>query len=290
MAQNGFWHSLANLDRRWLFGLTIFVVGIPLMTGIVLPQRTSPMVQDVFDAIEKLPNGSSVLIPLDFDPSADGELQPMAEAFTRHCAEKKHKLYYLTVWPQGIGMIQREISLLNKEYPEYKNGIDYVNLGYRSGQEVVINTIVNDLPGLYNSDQDGNSVSRIPMMQGIKNIREFPLIINVSAGDPGLKQWIQYAATPFDSIEIVGGTTGVQASQMYPYIPNQMIGMLAGIKPAAEYEELLLKKYPAIAAKPKTNTASLFMTAQEAAHFMLIGIIVLGNIVMWITDRKGTAA
>ncbi|HUG20209.1 MAG TPA: hypothetical protein VMM56_14585 [Planctomycetaceae bacterium] len=283
------WRFLATLDRRWLFGLTIFVVGIPLMTGIVLTQKPSPMVIDVFNAIDDLPEGSSVLLPLDFDPSAEGELQPMAEAFTRHCAEKKHKLYYLTIWPQGVGMIQRQISILSKEYPDYKNGVDYVNLGYRPGYEVVINTIVNDFPGLYDADQNGNPVSTIPMMKGIKNIRGFPLIVNVSAGDPGLKQWIQYAATPFDTIEIVGGTTGVQASTLYPYIPRQMIGMLAGIKPAAEYEELLFNKYPEIAEKPKTNTASVFMTAQEAAHFMLIGIIILGNLVMWQTDRKGAS-
>ena len=51
---------------------------------------------------------------LDFDPSAEGELQPMANAFVRHCAEKKHKLYFLTIWPQGVGMIQRQISIIER--------------------------------------------------------------------------------------------------------------------------------------------------------------------------------
>ena len=281
-----FWQRLSDLDRRWLFGLTFLAISIPLMTGIVLPQKVSPMVENVFNAIEDLPEGSKVLIPMDYDPSAEGELQPMADAFIRHAAEKKHKLYFITIWPTGVGMIQRQIATLKKEYPDYKYGEDYVNLGYRPGYEGVIKLITSDLPKLYDSDQKGTPVAQIPMMNDIENIQQIPLIVNVSSGDPGLKQWVQYAATPYDSIEIVGGTTGVQASTLYPYIPNQMIGMLAGIKPAAEYEKLMFENYPEIEKRDAANMANVFMTSQEVAHFMLIAIIALGNLVMWKTSGK----
>jgi len=284
---NPIWQKLADLDRRWLFGLTFLAIGIPLLTGVVLPQRVSPIVENVFEAIDELPDGSIILMPLDFDPSAEGELQPMANAFVRHAAEKNHKIYFMTIWPQGVGMIQRQIALLKKEYPDYEYGEDYVNLGYRPGYEGVIKLITSDLPKLYDSDQQGTPVNQIPMMKEIDNIQQFPLIVNVSSGDPGLKQWVQYAATPYDSIEIVGGTTGVQASTLYPYIPNQMIGMLAGIKPAAEYEKLMFEKYPEIEERPEANLAHIFMTSQEVAHFMLITIIILGNLVMWKTRGTG---
>jgi hypothetical protein len=281
-----FWQTLADLDRRWLFAVTFLAISIPLLTGIVLPQKVTPMVENVFNAIDELPSGTKILIPLDYDPSAEGELQPMADAFVRHAAQKKHKLYFMTIWPTGVAMIQRQIATLKKEYPEYEYGKDYVNLGYRPGYEGVIKLITSDLPKLYGSDQQGTPVSKISMMAEIDSIKKFPLIVNVSAGDPGLKQWVQYAATPFDSIEIVGGTTGVQASTLYPYIPNQMIGMIAGIKPAAEYEKLMFEKYPEIEEVPSSNMANVYMTSQEAAHFMLIAIIILGNVVMWQTSGK----
>jgi len=281
-----FWQTLADLDRRWLFAVTFLAISIPLLTGIVLPQKVTPMVENVFNAIDELPSGTKILIPLDYDPSAEGELQPMADAFVRHAAQKKHKLYFMTIWPTGVAMIQRQIATLKKEYPEYEYGKDYVNLGYRPGYEGVIKLITSDLPKLYGSDQQGTPVSKISMMAEIDSIKKFPLIVNVSAGDPGLKQWVQYAATPFDSIEIVGGTTGVQASTLYPYIPNQMIGMIAGIKPAAEYEKLMFEKYPEIEEVPSSNMANVYMTSQEAAHFMLIAIIILRNVVMWQTSGK----
>jgi hypothetical protein len=281
-----FWNSLADLDRRWLFALTFLAISIPLLTGIVLPQKVTPMVENVFNAIDELPSGTKILMPLDYDPSAEGELQPMADAFLRHAAQKNHKIYFMTIWPTGVAMIQRQVATLKKEYPEYVYGEDYVNLGYRPGYEGVIKLITSDLPKLYGADQQGTPVAKIPMMADIDNIKQFPLIVNVGAGDPGLKQWVQYAATPFDSIEIVGGTTGVQASTLYPYIPNQMIGMIAGIKPAAEYEKLMFEKYPEIEKRPNSNMANVFMTSQEVAHFMLIGIIILGNLVMWQTSGR----
>lgn len=280
------WQVLAELDRRWLFVLTFLVVGIPLLTGIVLPQKVSPMVQDVFDAIENLPPGSRILMPLDYDPSSEGELEPMANAFVRHCAQKNHKIYFMTVWPQGVGMIQRQIALLKDEYPDqYNNGENYVNLGYGPGLDGAVKSVVTGFSGLYDADQQGTPLSQIPMMKGAESVKDMPLIVNVSAGDPGLKQWVQYAATPHESIQIIGGTTGVQATAMYPYIPGQMIGMLAGLKPAAEYEILLVERYPELADRADVKLGGTRMTSQEAAHFTLIAIIILGNIVMWKTQR-----
>lgn len=280
-----------QLDRRWLFALTILVVGLPLLLRLESTQReVSQMVTNVYEAIDNLPEGSLVLLPFDYDPSAEGELQPMADVFVRHCAERKHKLIFLTIWPQGVGMIQRATNLLQQEYPEYRYGIDFVNLGYRPGYEVVINTVINDLPSLYDADQVGTPVRQIPLMRGVENIRNIPLIINVSSGDPGLKQWIQYAATPYESINIVAGTTGVQASTLYPYIPHQMIGMLPSLKSAAEYEQRLLKKYPHIGERESvTNTAQLRMMSQDAAHVMLIAFIVVSNLI-FLLRRRGERA
>lgn len=282
----------SRIDRRWLYVVTILVVGIPLLLRLESEQRSvSPMVMDVYNAIEKLPEGSLVLMPLDYDPSADGELQPMADAFVRHCAERKHKLIFLSIWPQGVGMIQRATNLLQLEYPEYRYGIDFVNLGYRPGYEVVINTIINDLPSLYDADQVGTPVRQIPLMRGVENIRNIPLIVSVSSGDPGSKQWIQYAATPYESIDIVTGTTGVQASTLYPYIPGQMLGMLPSLKSAAEYEKQLLEQYPHIGERSSvTNTAHLRMMSQDAAHVMLIAFILFSNVAYFMQSRQRKSA
>ena len=128
----------SDLDRRWVFLLMFLAVAVPLLVGVSFPEYPSPMVHDVFAAIEDLPDGSKILLAYDYDPGSKGELDPMAAAFTRHCAEKGHKLFLMTLWPFGPPLVQQAIDKLTREYPDYEYGTDYVNLGFKFGQEVVI--------------------------------------------------------------------------------------------------------------------------------------------------------
>jgi hypothetical protein len=236
------------------------------------------MVRDVYTTIEELPEGSNVLMAYDYDPASEGELQPMASAFTRHCAKRKHKLYFITLWPQGVPMIQRGVRILDEEFPEYEYGKDYVTLGFRTGQEGVIKLITTDLKSLYANDVAGTSLDNIPMTQDLKNIQKMDLIVNVSAGTPGAKEWVQYAATPFD-IKMVAGTTGVGAPALYPYIPSQLTGLLGAIKAAAEYEQVMSEGYPEYAKNPKMQEAKRRMGPQLVAHILMLLLIVVGNVI-----------
>src|SRR5687767_8277186 len=216
---------LAQFDRRWTFLLMGLAVAVPLLFGLRFPEKPSPTVEDVFAAIDELPRGSRILMAYDYDPASQGELHPMAAGFTRHCALKGHKLYFLTLWPAGIAMVQSNIDLLNREFPDYKYGTDYVNFGFRAGYEGPIKLMGNDLHKAVSTDVYGTSLNRIEMARDIRNIQQMHLIVNVSAGYPGGKEWVQYAATPF-GIPMVVGTTGVQVPLFMPYVPQQMIGML----------------------------------------------------------------
>lgn len=269
---------LAKLDRRWVFAAMFVAVGVPILLGARFPEEPSPEVGRVFDAIEELPRGSKIWMPLDYDPASQGELQPMAGAFTRHAAERGHQIYFSTLWPQGGPMIERSIRILRDEYPDYEYGEDFVNLGYRPGLEGAIKIAVSDLQQLYTNDVYGTSLDDIPMTKGLKNIQNMDLIVNVSAGDPGAKQWVQFAATPY-ALPMVSGTTGVQAPSLYPYIPDQLNGVLGAIKAAAEYEQQLIEAYPKFQENPNAQEGMRRMGPQLVAHLLMIGLIVLGNVV-----------
>ena len=278
---------LKNLDRRWVFLLMGLAVAIPILTNLTFPEETSPMVEDIYNAIEDLPDGSRILMAYDYDPGSMGELQPMAKAFTRQCAEKNHKLYYMALWPLGEPMIDvAGVRILMEEYPHYKYGEDYVNLGFKPGAEAVITVIVTDMQKLFITDQQGTSFEEIPMCQGIKNIQQMDLIVSISAGDPGTKQWVQYAGTPHD-IPIVAGVTGVQATQLVAYIPDQLIGLLGAIKGAAEYEQILDDNFPAMAANPDAQEAKKRMGPQLVGHALMVALIIMGNIIYFVGRRRG---
>jgi hypothetical protein len=213
----------------------------------------------------------------------------MATAFVKHAAAKKLKMYFMALWPVGPQMIDDAINrVLKTDYPELVYGEDYVNLGFKSGYEAVIKVIVTNLRELYTTDVNGTAVSEIPMMSGINNIQQMNLIINISAGYPGLKEWVQYAATPYPALRLVGGSTGVQAPLMYPYIPLQLPGMLGAIKGAAEYEKLVVDAYGGADPDPKYLEALRRMGPQLVGHLLVIVLIVAANVI-YLSDRRQEA-
>ncbi len=222
-----------------------------------------------------------MLLAFDFDPASEGELGPMATAFVRHCCEKKLKMYFLALWPVGPQMIDESIdNVIKADFPHLVYGEDYVNLGFKPGQEGVIKVIVTDLRQLYTTDARGTNIDQIPMCRGIDSVQDMDLVINVSAGYPGTKEWVQYAATPY-KIPLVAGCTGVQAPLLYPYLGDQLPGLLGAIKGAAEYEKLVNDEYAGPNPDPKYLEAKRRMGPQLIAHVLMILLIIAGNVIFF---------
>ncbi|MBL8849048.1 MAG: hypothetical protein JNG89_05165 [Planctomycetaceae bacterium] len=280
--------TLQNLDRRWIFLLMGLAVAVPILFQLEFPETPTSLAQATFDEIESLRPGDRVLMAWDYDPASEGELGPMATSFARHCCEKRLRLYFIALWPVGQQMIDNTIEkVIRPDFPEMVYGEDYVNLGFKKGEEGVIKVIVTDLPNLYPTDARGTGLNQIPMCRDLESIQQMKLIVNVSAGYPGTKEWVQYATTPYPNTRIVAGCTGVQAPLFYPYIPEQLPGMLGAIKGAAEYEALVNAKYsPAGAVPAKYLEAKRRMGPQLVAHLLMIGLIITGNVLYFVGRRR----
>jgi hypothetical protein len=279
---------LKTLDRRWIFLLVFLSVSLPILFEAQFPETPTALARTTFDAIESLPSGSKILLSYDYDPASEGELGPMATAFAYHCAAKGHKLYFMALWPVGSQMIDDTIaSVIRTDFPQLEYGRDYVNLGFKSGNEGVIKVVVTDFRQLYTTDVFGTSFDEIPMCQGVTSVQDMDLVINVSAGYPGTKEWVQYAVTAYpDQIKLVGGCTGVQAPLLYPYIPDQLPGLLGAIKGAAEYEKLVVDHYH-LEGNPKYHEGLRRMGPQLVAHLLMILLIIAGNVVYFAEKRGG---
>jgi len=291
-----------NLDRRWVFLLMFLAVAIPILLEAQFPEKPTGLAKAVFDEIEKLERGDKILLAFDFDPASEGELGPMATAITYHCAAKGLKMYFMALWPVGKQMIDQNIRrVIDADFPDLVYGEDYVNLGFRAGNEGVINVIITDISKAYSTDARGTAVEEIPMMQGVKSVQDMALVAEVSAGYPGTKEWVQYAVTPYpDKIRLVAGCTGVQAPLLYPYIPEQLPGLLGAIKGAAEYENLVMKKYGHMVMEEygpgdefefeelpgKYTEGRRRMGPQLIAHVLMIMLIIGGNIIFFIERKR----
>jgi len=266
---------LTNLDRRIIFLLVGLAVIIPMIIPIGLPVDITRPVKKVYDKIESLPEGSVVLMSIDYDPGSEAELYPATEALLEHCFRKNLRVYMMGLWPAGISLgnlaFERVAPNYDKQY-----GIDYVNVGYRPGGPVMLLSLGKNVADVVKADYKGTSVDSLPLCQDVTSARDMKLVLTLSAGDPGTLHWIIYFHARY-GVPICAATTAIMAPQQYPYLAsNQLVGLLGGLKGAAEYETLVQRK----------GRALIGMDSQSIVHILLVLFIILGNIIL-IYQKRG---
>ncbi len=271
----GFIRWLANIDRRIIFVVIAAAVTVPLLVPLRMPVKTTVQAKAIYDAVEALPPGSNVLVSFDYDPAAAPEVHPMALAFLRHCFEKKHKVIIIALWPQGAQLALSAVAELGGTF-NLKYGEDYVNLGYKAGGPIVINLLGTSFRDVFPRDLTGNATSSLPLMANIRNLNDIALVMDLSAGDPGIPAWVQVANAIYHR-RVAGGCTAVSAPQFFPYLQTgQMLGLLGGLKGAAEYETLI--HYP--------GRATRRMDSQSVAHLVIIIFIIFANVAYFVLRKQ----
>lgn len=266
---------LEKIDRRVVFMLIALAVILPLLIPIGFAIKPSLPVLKLYETIEELPPGSRVLISFDYDPSTMPEIYPMNLALARHCFAKDLKIIGMALWAPGVPLGQESMERAAREYGK-KYGRDYVNLGYKAGGMVVVSSAAENFPGTFPQDYAGHPVEELKVMEGVRNFDNIDLIISLSAGDPGVREWVMIAQGRYGK-KVGAGVTAVSAPAFYPYLhAGQLVGLLGGMKGAAEYETLMEKK----------GTATAGMDAQSIAHGVIIFFILFANFFYLIGRRR----
>ena len=268
--------KIGSVDRRWIFLIIAAVVIVPLLFPIGLPIRATDTTKDVYDAIEKLPTGSNVLLSTEYSPSTRPENHPMTISILRHLFKNNHKVFVTCLWPDGQFMAQDALNQVAKNEFNKVYGEDYVFLGFRPGNEAVVKGIVSNIRKIYTVDVYQKKIDEIPLMKGINNFKDFDFLFSSSAGFPGTIEWVQYASDP-TGVPMASGVTSIQVNEVMPYVQaGQMVGVLAGMPGAAEYESLINQK----------GSATSGMDAQSVAHLVIVLFIILGNISFFIERKR----
>lgn len=268
--------SIEKLDRRIIFIFIVGAIALPLIFPLNIDFSVTPPVQSFYDEIQSLPEGSKVLLACDYDPGSMPELWPMNLAVVRQLCKKNLKIISIQLWATGSPLAeaafnQVAVSEFNKKY-----GVDFVNLGFKEGREIVMVSLGESIPITFPTDYHGNRVEDLPIMKDVKNYKDLDIIINISGGLPGTKEWILQVVSRFH-IKLVSGCTAVSAPEFYPYLQSgQLVGLLGGMKGAAEYEKLV----------GETGLGRRGMDSQSVSHIVVFLFILIGNIAYFSTRKK----
>ena len=270
-----FWTKIEGMDRRWIYLMVGLAVIIPFIVPAKFPISITPETQMLYDAVEAVPDSSTVMVVFDYYPSTIAECQPMTTAALHHFFRKDCKVITLSNIPLGgpsmAETVTRRIApLYDKEY-----GVDFVNLGYKYGYVAVLSGMGTSIESIFPTDNSGTPLSELPMMDSVINYEQVAFIFEV-ADNATADYWVSIVNAQY-GVPMGCGTTAVGAPKYYSFVQaGQFVGLLGGMKGAAEYEILL----------GKPANAVLGMGAQSLVHLLIIAMVILGNVGFFASRRN----
>lgn len=257
--------SIFNPDRRIIYILLLLALAVPLIRPLGLPIPISSETRQSYDFVNGLGSDAKVLISFGYGPSVAAELTPEANIILAHLAQKGIKTYAVSQSVDGdklaAGIVKDAFTAAHKVA-----GVDYVYLGYLAGGESGLAAMSDSIAAVFTTDSQKTPLAQLPIMTGVEKISSFDLVIDLEGS--GVAPWVRQVYTK-NNVNLIFGVMAVMASGTVPYVQaGQAVGMLTGLKGAAEYEALMQA--------PGAATAS--MDAQSMGHALIIIFIILGNI------------
>jgi len=269
-----FWQKTEQMDRRWIYLMVAVAVIVPFIFPANLPISITPEAQSFFDAVEALPDSSNVMLVFDYYPSTVAECEPMAVAALHHLFRKNCKVITLSNIPLGGPSMAETVTRRMAEIYSKEYGIDFVNLGYKYGYVAVLSGMGTSIESIFPTDNSGTPLAELPLMDSVENYDDIAFIFEVADNNTA-EYWVSIVNAQY-GVPMGCGATAVMAPKFYAYVASgQYVGLLGGMKGAAEYEILVKER----------GTAVTGMGAQSIVHLLIIGLVILGNIGFFITRK-----
>jgi hypothetical protein len=152
-------------------------------------------------------------------------------------------------------------------------GRDYVYLGYKPEPRAVIINMSEEIRKAYPTDFYRTPLDELPLMNEVHNLDDIALVASTTADDVS-KEWLLTANTRFD-VRVIMGIISNYYPSFTPYIESrQILGALAGMKGAAEYEQMLMES----GVMQDFGDATKGMATQTSIHLLIIVYIIIGNV------------
>ncbi len=290
---------LSRLDRRVIFTLVAIACIAPLVSPLGLPLKPSANAKTVFELVEALKPGDTILMSFDYDPASAPELDPMARAVMRHCFKKNVRIIACALWAQGPPLaskcfrdLARDTLSGKGEYTDKVYGVDFLNVGTHPNYYGALLGMGSDFHAVWKRGMefeqivDGKKIvheskplSEYPITRNVRTYRDLALVFSLTTGEVGITKYIQVAKTQFQAV-VTGGCTAVTALELYPYLNSrQLTGLLEGMKGGADYEFM--------SNLPGPRPASQAMESQSIVHLLVIAFILVANFVHYVEKRHG---
>lgn len=272
MSADTIWDKMENIPRQYYYTLLFVGLCVILVNPIGLPIHIGTRSQELYQLVENVPEDSVVLVDIAFGSGALAELGPAFTAVMHHLFERDVRVIVMTLYQEGPLMYSRlvEKGIRPGETYQKEYGVDYCFFGYSAGGVTTMSELAKNMK-LLKTDYRDNSLEDLTVMNGVETQEDIDLVITFTTSSGGIsspRDWVQQWATPYKA-NLACVVLKMMVPTVSPYYGSgQVKALMPGAGASAEYELLV--------GQPGKGLAST--DALSYAHFLVITLIVLGNI------------
>ncbi|MCW4050276.1 MAG: hypothetical protein NWE89_11145 [Candidatus Bathyarchaeota archaeon] len=275
------WEKMTSLPREIVMGLVLIAMIIPAMNPLGLPLFTGDMSRAWYNTVDALPAGSVVLFDVGYGSGGYPSLGPGNIAAFHQMFEKDLKIVMMATALEGSMMYP---LVMEGVKPEQNYGAvygeDYVFLGYIAGGQTAMAGVLGDLKALVSVDYEGTSVDSLSIMDNVNGADDFDLVAYMTTAGGTAEGWVYQAYSQYNA-DVLGGCLSMMTTSIKPYYDSgQILGIMDGIKGAADLEFLTGHPGDAI-------VSSDILSFTQA---LVLIFILIGNVSFWMTRGKGEAS
>lgn len=276
--------SMATVERRWVYLVIFLVVLYPVFRPIGMPISVSPSTQTYYNWLTKVTSNDVVFFAFETGFESYMELKGGTLATVRMIIEKEAKMFVAFATADGLAVFQMIMGDPDRNIPgvltpemqahSYKYWEDYIILGYVLVNEPSTLSMAQNFHGFIYNDFAGKPIKG-SFLDRIQTPKDIALIIDFSPGMQTtaiIRHWVMSYGTP-----MIEGAIGVNIPSLAIYLETGLLkAILQSTRGGAELEFLTGHPGPGLTA----------MDSFTLVHYLLIAIIIMGNIGFFAWERK----
>lgn len=259
-------------------GLVFIAILIPALNPLGLPLMVGSMSHAWYDTVDSMPAGSILLFDIGYGSGGYPSLGPGNIAAFHQMFDKDLRIVIMATALEGSMMYPLIMAGVK---PESNYGAvygeDYVFLGYIAGGQTAMAGVLGDLHALASADYQGTSLSSLSLAAEVSGADDYDLVAYMTTAGGTAEGWVYQAYSQYDR-PIIGGMLSMMTTSMKPYYDTgQLLGLMDGIKGAADLEFL-------------TNHPGDAIVSSDILSFtqtLVLILILIGNVAFWIQKGGG---
>ncbi len=258
--------------------MVILAMLVPALNPLGLPLMTGDMSLAWYDTVDALPADSVVLMDIGYGSGGFPSLGPGNIAALHQMFEKDLKVVLMATSLEGTMMYPLIMDVVG---PEQNYGLvygeDYVFIGYIAGEQTAMAGILGDLKALVSVDYQGTSIGSLSLMDNINGADDIDLVAYLTTAGGTAEGWVYQAYSQYDK-DVIGGVLSMMTTSIKPYYDSgQLLGIMDGIKGAADLEFITGHPGDAI-------VSSDILTFTQT---LVLIFIIIGNVSYWMVKQEG---